>query len=513
MSETFEKSEQATSPDIHNATSSPESVDGRSLSDSLGGRGTDQSGPEAVPASHSAPQVNGKAKLTTGTSGQLGLNLSKSADRPSFSENRSPVPMGENGSQELRTCNVCSTRKPLSEFYRDKDSSGGYRIICKECCRGQERRRKAAIPAETRKAEFRKWRKTNRAKALMTLARFRAKQKGLPFALDENAIQGVIDAGVCELTRIPFNLDGGKTWDSPSLDRIDSSKGYTPDNVRVVLYCLNVMANIWGENKIIEMAEAIMAARRSRSADLQDRLESALKRRLNTQISPEYELTWKHWDMPSGPPILARRASGRRTSGSGFTGWPSPNTPSGGRSVSIDKMDATGRTVDGKKHTASLEHAVKFVGWPTPQAHDTNERGNTMADHHHYPHDLSNAAMLAGWNTPRATDGSNGGPNQANGALSHDASLTGWATPSASGFECRDVERMNQRRAECKERTGNGNGFGLTLGQQVISFTASIEKRGALNPEFSRWLMGFPPEWGSCAPTAMRSCLKRRRSS
>ena len=50
--------------------------------------------------------------------------------------------------------------------------------------------------------------------------------------------------------------------DSPSLDRIDSTKGYTPENVRVVLYCINVMANIWGENKIVEMSEAIMRARR-----------------------------------------------------------------------------------------------------------------------------------------------------------------------------------------------------------------------------------------------------------
>ena len=45
-------------------------------------------------------------------------------------------------------------------------------------------------------------------------------------------------------------------------------------------------------------------------------------------------------------------------------GWPTPNTPSGGRSVSTVKMDATGRTADGKKHTASLEHAVKFADGP-----------------------------------------------------------------------------------------------------------------------------------------------------
>jgi len=42
-------------------------------------------------------------------------------------------------------------------------------------------------------------------------------------------------------------------------------------------------------------------------------------------------------------------------------GWPTPNCPSGGRSMSIEKMDITGRTPDGRKHTASLEHAVKFA--------------------------------------------------------------------------------------------------------------------------------------------------------
>ena len=44
-----------------------------------------------------------------------------------------------------------------------------------------------------------------------------------------------------------------------------------------------------------------------------------------------------------------------------MAGWPTPNTPSGGRSMSIDKMSATGKTLDGKKHTVSLEHVAKFA--------------------------------------------------------------------------------------------------------------------------------------------------------
>ena len=65
----------------------------------------------------------------------------------------------------------------------------------------------------------------------------------------------------------------------------------------------------------------------SRSEDLQSFLESRLRARLDADGSPEYVLVWKRWDMQSGPPICALRASARRTyaSGSiGLAGWATP---------------------------------------------------------------------------------------------------------------------------------------------------------------------------------------------
>ena len=44
-----------------------------------------------------------------------------------------------------------------------------------------------------------------------------------------------------------------------------------------------------------------------------------------------------------------------------------------------------------------------------------------------------------------------------------DSDFTGWPTPSAQEFAHADEAKMLARRAACKERTGNGNGFGLTL--------------------------------------------------
>ena len=53
----------------------------------------------------------------------------------------------------------------------------------------------------------------------------------------------------------------------------------------------------------------------------------------------------------------------------------------------------------------------------------------------------------------------------------------------------------------------------LTSGQTVIGSPAETENTGQLNPAHSRWLMGLPPEWDACAPTATPSSRKQRKRS
>lgn len=108
---------------------------------------------------------------------------------------------------------------------------------------------------EKRLATNRKMRLTRRASSMLTSIRKRAKTKGLVYDLDRHVelLQQRIDAGFCELTGYPFDLTpdaikGSRRFDGPSIDRIDSTKGYTYDNVRVVLNIVNYGLNIWGED-------------------------------------------------------------------------------------------------------------------------------------------------------------------------------------------------------------------------------------------------------------------------
>ena len=106
----------------------------------------------------------------------------------------------------------------------------------------------------------------------------------------------------------------------------------------------------------------------SPSASLQLSLENKLQANLDENGSQEYVLTWKRWDMLSGPQICALRASVRRTLDKEFfgeqRGWPTPTTRDykGGYQG--------GRIRNGKISTDTLDVTVQLTGWPTPTATD-----------------------------------------------------------------------------------------------------------------------------------------------
>ena len=142
----------------------------------------------------------------------------------------------------------------------------------------------------------------------------------------------------------------------------------------------------------------------SASVDLSSCLASRLRERLGTDGSMEYSQIWKHRTTPAGRSYWEHTASRRRTSDSGFGGWPTPNAmPENRGGLQTNPEAALKRRKNG--HQLNLDDAAT-----------------------------------------------------------------------------------------------------LTRGKPLSRQTATTGGRGALAPEFVRWLMGYPVAWESFADSAMPSC-------
>lgn len=211
------------------------------------------------------------------------------------------------------------------------------------------------------------------------------------------------------------------------------------------------------------------------SASLQSSLESRLRVRMDGCGSPEYDLTWKRWDMPSGPQICARRASVRRTSGRGCTGWPSPKADDIEETVEIKlarikRIAASGKTPPGFPGTLTV--CAQLVGWQSPSVEDDNRSGS-WENYRKYTEEGQTSGCrlraqiwsVAGWPTPNAEAAKEGmATGRQQSSLGQTVTLSG-LTPSSSNA--------------------------ATPTSPATPDTAEYR----LNPLFSLWLQGYPEEW------------------
>lgn len=107
------------------------------------------------------------------------------------------------------------------------------------------------------------------AKRLHSKSKNNARVRKINFLLELEDVQAMLKRSglLCEVTMIPFDMrkEGGyrvRPW-VPSIDRIDSSFGYTPSNCRLVCAAVNSAMNEFGEEVFYRIAHAVVKQKKT----------------------------------------------------------------------------------------------------------------------------------------------------------------------------------------------------------------------------------------------------------
>lgn len=143
----------------------------------------------------------------------------------------------------LRTCNKCHKTLPLSEFGIHVGAPEGRNRICKRCRQKNSHAYRIHV-AQHETVLY-------RCREMLRGARNRARRKNIEFSLVLEDILTLAEQPRCPITHRLLNWKntvdkdsrGSHSPDTPALDRIDSQRGYTPDNVWIISHRMNTIKN------------------------------------------------------------------------------------------------------------------------------------------------------------------------------------------------------------------------------------------------------------------------------
>jgi transcription elongation factor Elf1 len=173
----------------------------------------------------------------------------------------------------VKTCSKCKIEKSVREFCLDKHTTSGYKAHCKVCS----------------KAAHTKWKELNKDYVLSSAKEYREKNRDVirskqneqyaNLTLAQKFAHLIKDAsrrktvqcfitvehlhdvwqrqeGLCAYTKLPLSSEAHQL-STVSLDRIDSDKDYTVDNIQLVCVPVNRMKLDYTEDQFIQLCKLV----------------------------------------------------------------------------------------------------------------------------------------------------------------------------------------------------------------------------------------------------------------
>ena len=168
----------------------------------------------------------------------------------------------------MKKCSKCKIEKSFESFSKWCKSKDGLQTTCKTCqsnyflnnkeriYANKNKNRKEYYWEQKERHDRKKSRIKNRERYLFLAAKNRAKKYNIEFTID---ISDVLIPEFCPLLkeRLSTEMHIGNSF-SPSLDKIDSTKGYVPGNVWVISNKANRMKSNAAAEELIIFAKSVL---------------------------------------------------------------------------------------------------------------------------------------------------------------------------------------------------------------------------------------------------------------
>ncbi len=198
----------------------------------------------------------------------------------------------------LKKCRgPCGQEKEITEFGPSKQYEDGLSYRCRKCDNARSQTPEVRKRRRERHAEFPE-------KIMLQHARSRAKNKNLEFNLTQDDIN---IPEKCPIFGIKIQKgDRCVKFDSPSLDRIDSTLGYTKSNVIIVSWKVNAIKNNANIEEMVLIVKNFYKTNNAHSIYLLNNITSMFDRAKHRAKLKNIEFNIQHEDIniPKICPIL-----------------------------------------------------------------------------------------------------------------------------------------------------------------------------------------------------------------